>query len=128
MLDYTIWKQLQPFNFRFTASRIEYFENKLHSRPNHPPVDLPDLRKERVPRFLFRAWHANSGGGSACTINDETQIVPHLFMHEHSAPDFYDLHGIGALRRLYQDSIWVRFIVNVPASCLVLRSGKIIQY
>ncbi|KAF2822829.1 hypothetical protein CC86DRAFT_469465 [Ophiobolus disseminans] len=50
-----------------TGERKEYFEK---------------LRNNHVPRYLFRAWTSDSGGGPNANINNSIAIVPHAFMPE----------------------------------------------
>jgi hypothetical protein len=47
-----------------------------------------EYQNKHVPRFLFRAWHSESGGGQAFSINTESEIVPHGLMHR-GYPNFY---------------------------------------
>ncbi|KAF9701835.1 hypothetical protein EKO04_001080 [Ascochyta lentis] len=56
---------LQDEDRPLTGDRKAYFEN---------------LRKEHVPRYLFRAWSNRSGGGPECSINSTAEIVPRGFM------------------------------------------------
>ncbi|KAH7091591.1 hypothetical protein FB567DRAFT_519002 [Paraphoma chrysanthemicola] len=39
-----------------------------------------ELRKNHVPRYLFRAWSRTSGGGPEQAINTTTSVVPHAFL------------------------------------------------
>ena len=56
-----------------------------------------ELRKNHVPRYLFRAWKPNSGGGPTANMNTTTVIVPRGFMpgsarRDSLAPiNFYDM-------------------------------------
>jgi hypothetical protein len=47
------------------------------------------LRKNNVPRYLFRMWSSASGGH--VSINTPTEIVPPAFNRKGSAPRFYSM-------------------------------------
>ncbi|KAF2134926.1 hypothetical protein P153DRAFT_380733 [Dothidotthia symphoricarpi CBS 119687] len=55
----------------------------------HEPIER---RRDHVPRFLFRAWHARSGGGPDFATNSTSEIVPHAFMpgKQRDIPTFYE--------------------------------------
>lgn len=93
-MDFVRYKKLRDRSVLFTESRKDHFESKLHRHPDCLKIqqaDILDLHRNCIPRYLFRTWHSQSGGGPSCTINDETKIVPHLFMSDPAAPDFYNL-------------------------------------
>ncbi|KAH6644290.1 hypothetical protein C7974DRAFT_439610 [Boeremia exigua] len=71
-------KPLQRADTPFTSERKKHFEK---------------LRRENVPRYLFRAWSSKSGGGPERVINSKTQVVPRLFLPANSyrAREFYAL-------------------------------------
>ncbi|KAI1517762.1 hypothetical protein Ptr86124_003063 [Pyrenophora tritici-repentis] len=49
------------------------------------------LRTKNVPRFLFRAFNSESGGGSHFAINNPTEIVPRGFMNGQNGHRFYEM-------------------------------------
>ncbi|EAT89359.1 hypothetical protein HBI56_026010 [Parastagonospora nodorum] len=59
--------------------------------------ELEALRKNNVPRYLFRAWHLGSGGAPGATLNTINTIMPHVFMprahpeYEKERPSFYQM-------------------------------------
>ncbi|KAF7672903.1 hypothetical protein GT037_008854 [Alternaria burnsii] len=48
-----------------------------------------DLRENNVPRFLFRMFHWQSGGGPSVAINNATEIVPRGFMNGNKGSSVY---------------------------------------
>ncbi|RII22982.1 hypothetical protein CUC08_Gglean013194 [Alternaria sp. MG1] len=48
-----------------------------------------DLRENNVPRFLFRMFHRQSGGGPGLAINNATEIVPRGFMNGNTGSSVY---------------------------------------
>ncbi|KAB2104388.1 hypothetical protein AG0111_0g7903 [Alternaria gaisen] len=48
-----------------------------------------DLRENNVPRFLFRMFHWQGGGGPGLAINNATEIVPRGFMNGNKGSSVY---------------------------------------
>ncbi|CAN9480184.1 unnamed protein product [Alternaria alternata] len=48
-----------------------------------------DLRENNVPRFLFRMFHWQSGGGPGLAINNATEIVPRGFINGNKGSSVY---------------------------------------
>ncbi|KAF1354084.1 hypothetical protein EJ07DRAFT_134354 [Lizonia empirigonia] len=69
---------------------------KLTSSVRPPPsfnyslTPRTGLRKTTVPRFLFRAYRPNSGGGMPHTVNNPNVTVPHAYMMCRTVPRFYE--------------------------------------
>ncbi|KAF2249422.1 hypothetical protein BU26DRAFT_405716, partial [Trematosphaeria pertusa] len=65
-------------------------------RSNHGPIpgvfkdELEHLRKDHVPRYLFRAWSTRNGGGPDVSVNSLKEIVPPAFVR-HEGHKFYDM-------------------------------------
>jgi len=63
----------------------------------HILTSMTALRKNNVPRYLFRAWHVGSGGAPRATLNTINAIMPHVFMpkahpeYEKKRPSFYEM-------------------------------------
>lgn len=53
--------------------------------------NLEALRKNNVPRYLFRAWGSNSGGGPDLSTNSVDEIIPHGFMNGQKGHKFYEM-------------------------------------
>lgn len=56
----------------------------------HSLTPRTGLRETTVPRFLFRAYSPNSGGGWPHAVNKPNVIVPHAYMTSRAVPRFYE--------------------------------------
>lgn len=88
-------------------------------------------RNENVPRFLFRAYHAGSGGGPTLSTNNVTSIIPHAFMNNRQSRPFYNIleehlcemayaHYDGGQEPLSGFSSWaasLHLVINYALSC-----------
>ncbi|CAO2655933.1 Nn.00g047360.m01.CDS01 [Neocucurbitaria sp. VM-36] len=74
---------------------LDYCQNELISGARKDYFE--DLR-QRVPRFLFRAWSKRSGGGPELATNSSTEIIPHAFKNGAPLHGFYDVPE----RRLFE--------------------------
>ncbi|RMZ73638.1 glycoside hydrolase clan gh-d [Pyrenophora seminiperda CCB06] len=52
---------------------------------------LEELRKTAVPRYVFRAFSNDSGGGPEHCTNTVDEIIPHGFMHGRQGHRFYEM-------------------------------------
>jgi hypothetical protein len=96
-------------NQPLSRKRKEHFQGKKLQCMYLRCIVLTDrnvtgLRKNHVPRYLFRAWQGASGGGPASCLNTTAGIVPRLFMpgsiaeHERNFPSFYRRQEIDLYR------------------------------
>jgi hypothetical protein len=69
-----------------TGQRKEHFEGrKRQDSPRkicYTDGNIVELRNNHVPRYLFRAWSKQSGGGAGYMINTTTAIVPHGYLFQ----------------------------------------------
>jgi hypothetical protein len=86
---------------KWNPSREKTFKNIIESLPGNYKSQLEGIftfmtdepvkfltcslaSRERIPKVLFRAFNAKSGGGHP-TLNTEKGIVPHTYVHETAA-------------------------------------------
>jgi hypothetical protein len=90
---------LNQYEYEAAGQRKEHWESKLKSQSG---LDIPFiatntycvvLRTKHVPRFLFRAFNNQSGGGPLLATNNTTEVVPRGFMNSSGRHRFYDTRG-----------------------------------